>query len=110
MIACVLVIPLALIFGPIRGIPFFHRLIDCSFGVVGIIPLWIVRNMIRQMAHVESISRVVSWSCSRIADYSTTRLSDYKTTRLTQPSTALNPPLSRMWQNTIAAGKAGQNT
>jgi len=38
-IACILVIPLALICGAARGIPFEWRLIDCSFGVVGIIPL-----------------------------------------------------------------------
>jgi len=37
--ACIGVIPLALICGPIRGIPFYWRLIDCSFGVLGIIPL-----------------------------------------------------------------------
>ena len=48
MIACALVIPLALIFGPLRGIPFFWRLIDCSFGIIGFIPLWIVRREIRQ--------------------------------------------------------------
>jgi len=54
MIACVLVIPLALICGPIRDIPLFHRLIDCSFGVVGIIPLWLARNMIRQMTQPEA--------------------------------------------------------
>jgi hypothetical protein len=47
MIACLLVIPLALICGPIRGIPMFWRLIDCSFGVFGLIPLAIVRRMIR---------------------------------------------------------------
>jgi hypothetical protein len=41
MAACVLVLPLALVCGPIRGIPFGWRLIDCSFGVVGIVPLWI---------------------------------------------------------------------
>lgn len=46
MICCILVIPLAFIAGPIRGIPFFHQLIDCSFGVIGIIPLAIVRNKI----------------------------------------------------------------
>ena len=40
MIACGLVVVLALICGPIRGIPFFWRLIDCSFGVFGFIPLW----------------------------------------------------------------------
>jgi hypothetical protein len=39
MIACILLIPLALICGPIRGLPFFWTLIDCAFGVFGIIPL-----------------------------------------------------------------------
>jgi hypothetical protein len=39
MIACILIIPLALICGPIRHIPFGWRLIDCSFGVFGAIPL-----------------------------------------------------------------------
>jgi len=47
MIACVLVIPLALVCGPIRGIPLFWQLVDCSFGVFGLIPLVIVRRMIR---------------------------------------------------------------
>ena len=49
MIACVLVVPFALIMGSVRGIPFAWRLIDCSFGVVGIIPLWICRRLIRQL-------------------------------------------------------------
>jgi hypothetical protein len=39
IIACVLVIPLALICGEVRGIPIGWRLIDCSFGVFGVIPL-----------------------------------------------------------------------
>ena len=39
LIACALVIPLALICGQIRQIPFGWRLIDCSFGVLGAIPL-----------------------------------------------------------------------
>jgi len=39
MIACGLVVPLALICGAVRGIPFYWRLLDCSFGVLGIIPL-----------------------------------------------------------------------
>jgi hypothetical protein len=46
LIACAGVIPLALICGPLRGIPFYWQLIDCSFGVVGFIPLWICRNYI----------------------------------------------------------------
>jgi hypothetical protein len=39
LVACAGVIPLALICGPIRGIPFYWRLIDCSFGVFGALPL-----------------------------------------------------------------------
>ena len=40
MIACVLVIPYAMICGAARGIPFYWRLIDCSFGIVGFVPMW----------------------------------------------------------------------
>jgi hypothetical protein len=45
LIACVLVIPYALVFGGLRGIPFWWRLIDCSFGVLGFIPLWLCRKL-----------------------------------------------------------------
>jgi hypothetical protein len=41
MIACALVIPYALVFGAVRGIPFWWRLFDCSFGVFGIVPIWL---------------------------------------------------------------------
>jgi hypothetical protein len=51
MIACLAVIPLALICGSLRGIPPFWRLIDCSFGVFGLIPLAIVRHLIRSIQH-----------------------------------------------------------
>lgn len=44
MTACVLVTAAAPVFGPIRGIPFYWRLIDCAFGAVGIIPLWLARR------------------------------------------------------------------
>ncbi|MGA9777232.1 MAG: hypothetical protein ACLPRE_14210 [Limisphaerales bacterium] len=44
LIVCVLVIPYALVFGGLRGIPFWWRLIDCSFGVFGFIPLWFCRK------------------------------------------------------------------
>lgn len=43
MLACALIIPWALIFGLVRHIPLFWTLIDMSFGVFGIIPLWFVR-------------------------------------------------------------------
>jgi succinate-acetate transporter protein len=49
MLACVAIFPLAMICGPIREIPIFWRIIDCSFGVLGIIPLWIVRNWIKEL-------------------------------------------------------------
>ncbi|MEX1071695.1 MAG: hypothetical protein WEC37_03625 [Anaerolineales bacterium] len=49
MIACVLVIPTALIFGTLRGIPLFWQIIDCSFGVIGILPLWLCRKYIRSL-------------------------------------------------------------
>ena len=39
LVACVGVIVVALICGPIRSIPWFWTLIDCSFGIVGAIPL-----------------------------------------------------------------------
>ncbi|WP_026209644.1 hypothetical protein [Cytophaga aurantiaca] len=47
MITCLMVFPLAFICGPIRGIPFFWQLIDCSFGVFGLIPLYICHKKIR---------------------------------------------------------------
>jgi hypothetical protein len=53
MIACLLVIPLALICGPLRGIPFGWQLIDCSFGVIGLIPLAIARTLIKSVGKGE---------------------------------------------------------
>jgi len=49
LIACAGVLPLALIAGPIRGIPPYWRLIDCSFGIFGCIPLLIIRRNIHQL-------------------------------------------------------------
>jgi hypothetical protein len=49
MISCVLIIPYAFIFGQIRGIPILWRVIDMSFGVLGIIPLTIARKMIIEL-------------------------------------------------------------
>jgi hypothetical protein len=50
MIACVLIIPFALIMGEIRGIPMGWRFIDCCFGVFGFIPLWHCRKHIKSEA------------------------------------------------------------
>ena len=49
MICCVGIIPLALICGEIRQIPLFWRLIDCSFGVLGIIPLIYLKKTISKL-------------------------------------------------------------
>ena len=49
IIACVLVIPLALICGAVRGIPAGWRLIDCSFGVFGVLPLLYVLRLARRL-------------------------------------------------------------
>ena len=56
MVACACVLPWALVFGAVRGIPFFWRLIDCSFGVFGIIPLWLCRRDVYALEPME-ISR-----------------------------------------------------
>lgn len=41
IITCMLIVPFALIAGHFRGIPFWWRLVDCSFGVFGLVPLTI---------------------------------------------------------------------
>jgi hypothetical protein len=54
MIACILVIPWAIIFGGVRGIPFGWRLIDCSFGVFGFIPLWFCKRWTKELASLKT--------------------------------------------------------
>ena len=52
MIACIMVLPFALIVGGLRGLPSWWRLIDCSFGVIGFIPLWICQNKAKQLERI----------------------------------------------------------
>jgi hypothetical protein len=66
MIACVGVIPLALIAGPIRGIPLAWTLLDMSFGVIGIIPLVIVYRLIRRLERERAIESSKTTSGDRI--------------------------------------------
>lgn len=47
--ACLFVFPLALICGPIREIPLYWRLIDCSFGVFGLVPLVYCLSLTRKL-------------------------------------------------------------
>lgn len=49
MIACAGIVPLALICGPIRGIPFWWSVIDMAFGVFGVLPLYVVRRRIKRL-------------------------------------------------------------
>jgi hypothetical protein len=49
VIACAGVIPLALIAGTIRGVPFYWRLIDCCFGIFGVIPLVICLKSVQKL-------------------------------------------------------------
>ncbi|MES2730185.1 MAG: hypothetical protein V4714_00485 [Bacteroidota bacterium] len=53
MIACLMIIPLALICGSIRGIPFYWRLIDCSFCIGGLIPLGLARKYVQQVIELQ---------------------------------------------------------
>ena len=50
MIACIAVFPLAFICGPIRGIPFLHQLIDCSFGFFGFA---LLHNIYKKIKKIE---------------------------------------------------------
>jgi hypothetical protein len=51
-IACCMIFPLAFIAGWARGIPFYWQLIDCSFGVIGLIPLSIVYSKIKELENL----------------------------------------------------------
>ncbi|MEE4490640.1 hypothetical protein [Streptomyces sp. BE230] len=59
MIACAGIIPLALICGPIRGIPFWWSVIDMAFGVIGVIPLLIVHRMIKRLEAMDRTAQPV---------------------------------------------------
>jgi len=47
MVLCLPVTPWAMLFGPLRGTPFFWRLFDSASGVFGIIPLWLACRDVR---------------------------------------------------------------
>jgi hypothetical protein len=54
IIACLLIIPYAFAFGALRGIPIWWRLIDCAFGVFGVIPLLLARRATKQLAQLQT--------------------------------------------------------
>lgn len=65
VIACAGIIPLALICGTVRGIPFFWQLIDMSFGVFGVIPLLLLRRMIKRLERYEPLGSTTTSSGSK---------------------------------------------
>lgn len=56
MLACILLVPLALICGPLRGIPFFWTVVDLSFGIFGLVPLGIAYWLIKRIMRLEQSS------------------------------------------------------
>lgn len=55
LIACAMVIPWAFVFGAVREIPLWWRLIDCSFGVFGAVPLWWCRKWAMELERMKKI-------------------------------------------------------
>lgn len=49
MFCCLASIPVALICGPLRGVPWAWLPIDCAFGIVGTVPLLVVLRDIREL-------------------------------------------------------------
>ncbi len=52
-IACLMVFPLAFICGPLRGIPWYWQVIDCGFGIIGLIPLTIIYRHINRLESIQ---------------------------------------------------------
>jgi hypothetical protein len=55
LIACLLVLPLALIVGGGRQIPLGWRLLDCSFGIMGAVPLWYCLKLTKR---IEALAKI----------------------------------------------------
>jgi len=55
MIACLAIIPYAMVMGQFRGIPLYWRLIDCSFGVIGIVPLDLSRRLTLELQKLRNL-------------------------------------------------------
>ena len=59
MIACLLIIPFALVAGHFRGIPFWWRLVDCSFGIAGLVPLIICYRKINRLEELTTENQLL---------------------------------------------------
>jgi hypothetical protein len=54
VITCLLIIPMTLVAGSVRQIPKGWRLIDCSFGIFGLVPLCYALRLTRFLGEHES--------------------------------------------------------
>ncbi len=54
MFMCICIIPTALICGAIRQVPFYWQLIDCSFGIFGLIPLYLLHKYVGKLEKMNS--------------------------------------------------------
>lgn len=53
MMAGILIIPWALFFGELRGVPVGWRLIDCTFGALGFLPCWLCSRWLRELEQMK---------------------------------------------------------
>jgi hypothetical protein len=53
IIACLAIVPFVLVFGRLRGIPWFWQCVDMSFGLFGLVPLWVARSHHRPAASLQ---------------------------------------------------------
>jgi hypothetical protein len=60
VIACGGIVPLAMVAGAVRGIPWEWRLIDMSFGVLGVVPLLLGLRAIRKMSPRQEVAGPVA--------------------------------------------------
>lgn len=70
VLACLLLIPYALVFGAARGIPLWWRGIDCCFGVFGLVPLWLCRRWVRELEGAANVSQTLPNETNRWAERS----------------------------------------
>lgn len=56
MISCLMIFPLAFICGWMRQIPVYWQLIDCSFGVFGLVPLLYTHGLIRKLEKYSTLN------------------------------------------------------
>jgi len=50
IVACLLLVPYAVVFGLVRGIPPFWTVVDSLFGIIGILPLLAARRWISRLS------------------------------------------------------------